>query len=203
MDAEYIKIRNWVYGLSDTMRKVVEGLPFNSSVVFKRLYEDDEFIKAYNKFSTHNPSVRLGLLNQALYMNKDIASILGSDEAYSKQCKVQLVKVLDDIYGIKNDVNIGGGDWSEPIHYDHGPIIINLKENIMSIDTSIAVQSITYIYGVDQANVTDAQIFDRITNLESQIAELTKIKVKSTKRDEKVKSLKENIQSLVEIVDNR
>lgn len=87
------------------------------------------------------------------------------------------------------------------------PITLNLsktpQENEMTPNSSVAVQSITYVFGVPEDQVSDAQIFERIASIELTMAELGKIKAKSSKISEKIASYKADIAALVAIVDAR
>lgn len=75
--------------------------------------------------------------------------------------------------------------------------------NTNHLDSSIPVQTITYVYGVPAEQVSNEQIFERIASLELQIADLSKIKAKSSQLTKKIQSLKEHISDLVAIVDAR
>lgn len=81
--------------------------------------------------------------------------------------------------------------------------LANSPEDIMVPNNQIAVQSITYIFGVPEDQVSDAQIFERIASLELAMAELGKIKAKSSKISEKIAAYKSDIAALVAIVDAR
>ncbi len=73
----------------------------------------------------------------------------------------------------------------------------------MNIDNKIAVQSVTYIYGVPESEVTDAQIINHVSALEAQADELAKIKTKSSKVADKIKNIAGEIEKLVDILDSR
>lgn len=75
--------------------------------------------------------------------------------------------------------------------------------NTNHLDSSIPVQTITYVYGVPAEQVSNEQIFERIASLELQIADLSKIKAKSSQLTKKIQSLKAHISDLVAIVDAR
>lgn len=79
----------------------------------------------------------------------------------------------------------------------------NSKGNIMQLDKQVAVQSVTYIYGVPESEVTNSQIISHVSALEAQVEELGKIKVKSSKVADNIKSIGETITKLVDILDAR
>lgn len=80
---------------------------------------------------------------------------------------------------------------------------LTFKGNNMNIDNKIAVQSVTYIYGVPESEVTDAQIINHVSALEAQADELAKIKTKSSKVADKIKNIAGEIEKLVGILDSR
>lgn len=77
------------------------------------------------------------------------------------------------------------------------------KEPIMAINSNKAVENITYIYGVDAANVTDDQIFQHIANRELEIKSLEVIENKPKKLAAKIEALHAEIKILVDFVDAR
>jgi len=74
------------------------------------------------------------------------------------------------------------------------------QENIMS---AANIETKTFINGIDAAQLTDDQIFQRIANIEKKIDALTAIRAKSTKIQAAIASLEADVQSLVAFVDAR
>lgn len=65
------------------------------------------------------------------------------------------------------------------------------------------IETKTFINGIDAAQLTDDQIFQRIANIEKKIDALTAIRAKSTKIQAAIASLEADVQSLVAFVDAR
>lgn len=71
------------------------------------------------------------------------------------------------------------------------------------VDNTKAVSTVTYVYGQPVDSMSDDQIFNLIAKIEQEIESLSKIKAQSKKLEKKVASLKDDINKLVELVDNR
>lgn len=78
--------------------------------------------------------------------------------------------------------------------------VYNLEEIEM---TNKPVENITLIYGKDSRFVTDDAIFEYIKNIEDEIRRLNNINNQPVKLKKKIESLKESVQDLVKVVDNR
>ena len=69
--------------------------------------------------------------------------------------------------------------------------------------TAPTIETKTFIQGEDAANLTDAQIFAKISSLEGQITKLDAIKTKPKKLVKVIEDLQADIAKLVEFVDAR
>jgi hypothetical protein len=86
-----------------------------------------------------------------------------------------------------------------------GTYVTNATINTQG-ETKVADKNIetkVFIKGVDAANLTDSQIFDRISNLEQQIANLNKIENKPKKLTTAIKDLQKDIRDMIDYVDSR
>jgi len=69
--------------------------------------------------------------------------------------------------------------------------------------SSIVIKNVTYIDGIDINELTDAQIFNRISHAEEEIKSLKQIKAKSKKLAKSITEKQQNIDDLVALVDAR
>ncbi len=76
-----------------------------------------------------------------------------------------------------------------------------IKETTMNPQTIIETK--VFIFGGDAINLSDDQIFDRISEIEHQISKLEAIKEKPKKLSTKIKKMKEAIAELITYVDER
>jgi hypothetical protein len=77
------------------------------------------------------------------------------------------------------------------------------KLMVSSVDPKKPVQQVTYVFGIDAANVSDSAIFEHIRRLEGEIANLDAIKNKPAKLKAEIASKKAQIDELVSFVDER
>ena len=77
------------------------------------------------------------------------------------------------------------------------------EKTMTTVDSSKAVQQVTFIYGIDAANVTDDNIFEMVRALESKIDNSEKIKNKPKKLKAQIEAYKAEINELVNFVDAR
>lgn len=80
---------------------------------------------------------------------------------------------------------------------------INTNTPANPVNSNVAVQSITYIFGRPSHTVSNANIVDMIHGIESNIAQLSTIKAKSTTVASSIKAMKDDIKALVDVMDAR
>jgi hypothetical protein len=122
-----------------------------------------------------------------------------SEEEKTEEEKTDLVKkiVLDSIYGKL-------GQSSEQTQAITAiPTPTALKENTMPINAEAPVSTVTYIYGVDAANVNDAAIFEHIRVIENDIKSLEAIKTRPVALDKRIDELYKDIEALVKFSNDR
>ena len=102
-------------------------------------------------------------------------------------------------YHLHNGINIPIG-----LKDLNGQYVIKTEESEqIMVDSSKAVEQVTFIYGTTAANVTDDNIFEMIRVLESKIENSSKIKNKPKKLETQIESYKAEIDELVKFVDAR
>ena len=78
-----------------------------------------------------------------------------------------------------------------------------IKESTMPVNAKTAVSQVTYIFGVDAANVSDTAIFEHIRNIENEIKSLEAIKAAPVALMKRIDEMYKDIEALVKFSNDR
>lgn len=81
--------------------------------------------------------------------------------------------------------------------------IESTKDTNMTINHTIPVQQITYVFGKDVNLMSEEELINAIKQVETEIEKLSSVKTESTKINLRISEHKETLQKLAKLLDNK